>query len=688
MKDLQLATAIEEIRDTKKTHEGTWPYFFIVGAGISVKNGDGPGIPLAREIVEYCEQRARDENRKLAPANASLADRYMYYLEEVLYDATKRQDYLAELIEPGGKRQKIPLANTLLAQILLDRQTPFVVTTTNFDDFLLRALLLFDARPVIVEHAQAAGRVDATNSEIQVVHVHGTFRHYEMKNTQDEITSAAAMGDDRGVRMRDALDGLLKKHSPLVIGYSGWEKDVVMRALKRRLDNQGVPHNVYWFCYRRSDKDLLPDWLRNHEHVKFVLPEEPQHTQLDSPHRAESPALVQPMEPEGLHEEEREPSLAAIHVFRTMMDKCGIQQATLLQDPLGHFAERLREALSVAEDNVLQDVIRQVERAAELYRAEMDRNDVTRRDQLLNELNAASTEGNVEAVIKKSRELLKEGNALEPDVLSLIAETTFKLGSTLDDNTEDELACYAAAIDAARIWKQRNLPEAGMALLCGLKAQIYAGSTHMKRRKWDLAVQAFTAAVEHFKNYPALDFRQRVVRATLWRGLAYLYARDPRRAVQALGQTIKDYGKDPRPEISELVALARYNRGVAFAHSGDLKKANDDYRGVMKDFARHGSPMAVITVGKAWINSAMIRAESGFPEDAAGILKDFIRVYSERVATAESVPTTVAAEGEMLVPEADERKTTAPFVDVLRGLLERAQELLTTYERMMNDAAE
>lgn len=688
MKDMQLAKAIEEIRDSKKTHEGTWPYFFVVGAGISVKNGEGPGIPLAPEIVERCEQRARDENRRLAPANASLPDRYMHYLDEVLYDATKRQEYLADLIEPEGKRQKIPLANTLLAQILLDKQTPFVVTTTNFDDFLTRALLLFDARPLIVEHAQTAGRVDVTSSEIQVVHVHGTFRYYEMKNTQDEITSAAAMGDDNGVRMHLALDRLLERRAPLVIGYGGWEKDVVMRALRRRLNNQAMPHNVYWFCYRRSDKDLLPDWLRNHEHVKFVLPDEPQNTLLVSPHRAESPALVQPMEPEGLHEEEREPSLGAIHVFRTMMDKCGIQQATLLQDPLGHFAARLREALSVAEDSVLQEVIRQVERASELYRAEIDRNAKSRRDQLLNDLHAASAEGNVKGVIGKCRELLKEGHALDPDILSLIASTTFKLGSTLDDNTEDELACYAAAIDVARIWKQRNLPEDGMALLCGLKAQIYAGSTHMKRGKWDLAVQAFNAAVDHYKSYPGLDFRQRVARATLWRGLTYIYAGDTKRAVQALGQTIKDYAKDPQPALSELAAVARYNRGVAFAHAGDLKKANDDYRGVMKDFGQHASPMALITVAKAWINSAMIRAESGFSEDAAGILREFIRVYSDRAATAESVPATVAASDEMLVPEADERRATVLLSDVLRGLVKRAQELLTSYESAINDTIE
>ncbi len=71
--------------------------------------------------------------------------------------------------------------------------------------------------------------------------------------------------------MASLPDRVLSRRSPLVIGYGGWDGDVIMTALKRRLQSP-LPHNLYWFCYRRSDLDSLPPWLKSHRQVYFVVP--------------------------------------------------------------------------------------------------------------------------------------------------------------------------------------------------------------------------------------------------------------------------------------------------------------------------------------------------------------------------------------------------------------------------------
>ena len=54
MKDTDLQNAIVEIK-TAFDAEGSFPFFFIVGAGVSC-----PLVKLANEITDECEKKARD----------------------------------------------------------------------------------------------------------------------------------------------------------------------------------------------------------------------------------------------------------------------------------------------------------------------------------------------------------------------------------------------------------------------------------------------------------------------------------------------------------------------------------------------------------------------------------------------------------------------------------------------------
>ena len=60
-----------------------------------------------------------------------------------------------------------------------------------------------------------------------------------------------------------------------MLGYSGWDGDVFMSALKRRLTS-GLPTNLYWFCYDRASANRLREALQDFdtESVVLVVPPE------------------------------------------------------------------------------------------------------------------------------------------------------------------------------------------------------------------------------------------------------------------------------------------------------------------------------------------------------------------------------------------------------------------------------
>ena len=126
--------------------------------------------------------------------------------------------------------------------------------TPNFDDQLSRALRLFGYDAEVIDNPATVDFLDRERTrDVQIVHVHGTYRHYDCRNLLPEIKANAR---SRG-GMRRFLAQLLDSHrSPVVLGYSGWEGDVIMSALSehlRRRKRFGLPNKIYWFCYRREN---------------------------------------------------------------------------------------------------------------------------------------------------------------------------------------------------------------------------------------------------------------------------------------------------------------------------------------------------------------------------------------------------------------------------------------------------
>jgi hypothetical protein len=269
METIDLDTAVSEIQqacedggpDSRRS-----PFFLIVGAGISC-----PEVPLASTIIEHCKEVAARYNRRSPPARVAMLDEYSHWFGLAYRQARMRQRYLRDLIE----NRPISLANLRLAHLLSRRKLTNLVVTTNFDDLLSRALRLFGENPAVCDHPSTVGRIDADRPEPQIVHVHGSYLFYDFANLRGEIIGRARANEETSLTVVGLLDSILWTRSPLVVGYAGWEGDVIMSALRRRLrGGQPLAQSIYWFCYDRAAIDELPRWLRNSADVRLVLPDD------------------------------------------------------------------------------------------------------------------------------------------------------------------------------------------------------------------------------------------------------------------------------------------------------------------------------------------------------------------------------------------------------------------------------
>lgn len=147
-KDLDYA--IRVIKSTIQDHspEVFYPYFFIVGAGISA-----PEIPIASEIIKKCKRKCKEldeisyiqfENETKVHENNPMK----YYSEWIEFAYPNRIDR-SNLFKGLNAKAKISSANLMLAQILDSKKFANTVFTTNFDDSLKRALNLIGTKEFV-----------------------------------------------------------------------------------------------------------------------------------------------------------------------------------------------------------------------------------------------------------------------------------------------------------------------------------------------------------------------------------------------------------------------------------------------------------------------------------------------------------------------------------------------------------
>lgn len=277
---ITLFEALKIIKSTIKLHSNdpTFPYFFIVGAGISC-----PEIPTAKNIVELCKKQLKDfDNEHYDIVNERLLihskDNMKYYSEWIrnaFPNKIDRSNFYKKLISDA----KISSANLLLAQILNSSTIANTVFTTNFDDSLKKALNLIGCNHFVSENNMDNLVINNQTRDIQIVHVHGTYNFYDCANLDSEIDCVATQTGT--ISSSQLLSIFLSNQAPIIVGYSGWENDVIMHSLKERL-KYATPLQYIWVCYDSESYQALPDWIRKNQNISFVIPNEPNDTTENS----------------------------------------------------------------------------------------------------------------------------------------------------------------------------------------------------------------------------------------------------------------------------------------------------------------------------------------------------------------------------------------------------------------------
>lgn len=275
---LTLEEACEYIAGALSDPKTTKKWLFIIGAGIS-----SPQIPLADVLAtEYLNATGIDKPSDITVEKAGGLYYWLMETDEHLKARENQARYFKTLCE----RNPISLGNLSLARLIKTGKVADQVITTNFDDFLERALQLFDVEYRSSDCPETTDRTHTVFDCCRVYHVHGSYAYYDLCNTDQTIV-------ERKQTLSPKLkDIIMESGGVLVLGYSAGKDDVVTDAIKQALSSGWKMENgSFWFCFQRQSAARL---LQNHpklfgegRRLSLVAPDE-QHS--SSPTDGQLPA--------------------------------------------------------------------------------------------------------------------------------------------------------------------------------------------------------------------------------------------------------------------------------------------------------------------------------------------------------------------------------------------------------------
>ncbi|MDB5319319.1 MAG: hypothetical protein JWN40_950 [Phycisphaerales bacterium] len=561
MAEMEISRALREIRMACDAHESDdfRPFFFIAGAGIS-----HPPIPLSSEIQEHCRTKATGEGEPDAASTGDAMKDYSHWFECAYPHAAERQQYLQDLL----RGQPISAANLRLAHILESGRVADIVVTPNFDDLLARGLALFGKECVVCDHPQTAQRIDPERrGVVQIVHVHGSYWFYDCCNLSEEISERSADSRNTMMTMGSLLDRILAKRSALVVGYSGWEKDVIMASLRRRLQGQRLAYRLYWFCYRSSDLERLPAWLRDHSDVRFVLPTESGEivSSISTMHPGSSPSD----ESKGHGSSDPERVMSARSVLDAIVSHFKLAAPKLTSDPLGFYAEQLKRSVlrdrSRSKEDLysIQGVIHRISQGRRL-----ESRDRQARDVALEKVRDA---------LRRSEytEVIKNATAIDPTSLEI-------------QQVDELIAAMEEAIKSEKL-KADDSPE-GHVPACKLLSQLaeahrsslearadylvmFAGNSrgnHLYQKRNDVvnAIAAYDELIARYDKTGSRDLLPHLARSYNGKACALVKGGDLEQALKIFQEA-----SDRFPDCGEVTVFATNNVAIMLNEAGRLEEA-------------------------------------------------------------------------------------------------------------------
>ena len=601
MKPYSKNTALQSICQAGGAPDQPSPYFFIVGAGLSY-----PSVPLADDMIQ--EWRASWLDRSSIPddepaSDSKTMDRYEYWFQKVYLSRKPRQLYLRSKI----KGKAIPSASFRLASILADSRISRLVVTTNFDLFLSRALGLLEQDPLVYDSADTTReRFALQTNDLQILHVHGTYQYYDCANLRGEIR-------DKVHQTVEVVDDVLRYLTPIVIGYSGWETDVIMTSLRRRLyadwrapnpqQQRSLPYNVHWFCFRESTLETLPGWLKEHENVCLVVPElinraapPDRHGASLAPFR-EAVAISQPADA----------TLSADEVLQGIIDKIGIQETELDKDPITFFVRRLKIYIRGMEDP-------QVESVATALKGLMKAQESL--DEIHKDLHAARHQDALQKAIALYKSPLDLGMARRRELMDAVFSAACSI-FTAEEDSPNLGAGFQLVMDLATELGARGANDESLQERMA-RTRLYQGLLTLRSDDYAASVALFNRVIDE---YTAAAHQDVWSSAMVNKGIALCRWQKPAneeagKEILALYDTvIKAHGGSAEPSLRESVASAFVNKGFLLNLIGHIQESLQAYDEAIERFGNAAEPSIQGHVTRAMINKGYRLGRNHTPAD-------------------------------------------------------------------------
>jgi tetratricopeptide (TPR) repeat protein len=642
--EISLPEAAAHILHTCNRHQR--PFFFLAGAGVSY-----PPVPLAAAIVEACKKECGAAEPPPHLAGDPMKE-YSWWFQQAYHSPSDRQGYLRSIIE----NRFVSPANLRLAHLLLSRKISNLVVTTNFDDFISKSLTVFGEPHIVCDHPETIQRIDPENDDLQIVHVHGTYWFYDCCNLEGEIESRSRKSLQTASSMADFLDRILSNRSPLVLGYSGWSGDVFMTALKRRL-RRGLAYNIYWFCYQRAAIQTMPEELRQHPDVFFVVP--PSQRAGGDALRGRTAEVRKDM----AVQTSGEPTLPASEVLDALVTTFQLPAPPLTRDPLGFFADQLRRSLP-------QDAVTPAGRDIYLIRKVIKRIELAGRSLGATELKLES----VRDALRRSqyKEAIHSGliplhDELDDDQARELADALYLAASKLSDEPEEELAAYTRVVSLGT-GLLASVPDDLALREVVAKALVNRGNLLGDLKRPEEAFQSYDDVLTRFGSAAEPSLRYQVARAMYNKGATYGQIEQQAQALEAYRAMLDRFRDAAEPGVRDLVAWSTYQAGISLDHLQQPAEAEKQYREVVERFASDATPdcrevwasamnalgdNAVIEAKKVWIASG--------EQAAVSHLRDAGRCYATALERAPDHPYLLGSQA---------------YAEFLLGNREQARRLL------------
>ena len=613
MNQMCLKKAVSEIHQIVDQEERS-PFFFIVGAGISA-----PKVPLAAKIEEHCRERAKKyyEYPDL-PEDRPMIERYSHWFQRGYTSAQTRQNYLRSIMGQIG----ISSANDKLARVLVSgamsgkesRTVARTVFTTNFDELLRKAIELYGGRPLVCDHPQTVSRMRINSDDLQIIHVHGSFWFYDCCNLQNEISERSGSAP-----MLRTLSQALANHSPIVVGYSGWDGDILMRSLKERLSVGMLGTPIYWFCYRRSEIESLPGWLKDSTDVNFVVADEQNMSPGTVPDvkQAGTAPNAPPLEATSYKGSKQiapeavqgtgivEPVLEADEVFKEIIRQFQLPVPPLVHNPLEFFYKQLKEldtaerSVDASDDYNFQEVIKRVKVALDSEKVGPER---------LAPFRAAMSKGDHRKAIQEARGVdfysLPMGDRRE------VLFGLWEAARGLYDNSSEELEGYEGVVKLADMLSEQDQADSATRIQVSDALYCWAMTLKALSRRQE-AVATYDKLAQRFAEATEPEIRQQVAKALFNKGLLLNLMERNEESLRPYAELRDRFDHDADPVIIENIATAMYNKGWSLVALKRYAEGVAAYTELIERYSAAPEPTLRVQVAKSLLNRGIARSSLG-----------------------------------------------------------------------------